>query len=399
MTSRCKIKFFYVDGTSSESSDKKSGRQFMGRQNLHQSKYFKLVNKVEVWLKQSYNSGLYQAFERNTLVYGDVPYESYYLTLQIPQYSEQNATHFRVKVDADREGDDDVWFELVNEDNSSKTYTNADFDQLLPIVSPIIQPTRLRIHMKPATSGATVGGTAISAVYWGTNDPKSLWTGTKRILKDRDYDEDLEQLKYRFAILPNTTGHIFQELAQLVSGLSPTLNPFYNPFTDTDHEKYKTRRAHRNSQPSPPRSLGPSQARELANYAIGVEVIGGLAGPSASASFSNFGVNEPITGLSLKDLPDVRNFAGFVGGVVPLIRIRTGCPIIRRLPWGRTRACPTPMGTGSPIRRRSIWAPIPWSRIPTGISTPTMPNFSSRPIPRTHPTAPTHCRSTMRTSP
>ena len=82
-----------------------------------------------------------------------------------------------MKVDADREGDDDVWFELVNEDNSSKTYTNADFDQLLPIESPIVQPTRLRIYMKPATSGATLGGTAVSAVYWGTNDPKSLMEG------------------------------------------------------------------------------------------------------------------------------------------------------------------------------------------------------------------------------
>ena len=120
-----------------------------------------------------------------------------YLTIELPQYSEQNATHFRVKVDADREGDDDVWFELVNEDNSSKTYTNADFDQLLPIVSPIVQPTRLRIHMKPATSGATVGGTAITAVYWGTNDPKSLWAGTDRIVKDRAYDQSLNKLTTR----------------------------------------------------------------------------------------------------------------------------------------------------------------------------------------------------------
>ena len=106
------------------------------------------------------------------MVYGAVPYYSNYLTLQIPQYSEQNATHFRVKVDADREGDDDIWFELVNEDNSSKTYTNADFDQLLPIVSPIVQPTRLRIHMKPATSGVTPGGTAVSAVYCGNQRPQ-----------------------------------------------------------------------------------------------------------------------------------------------------------------------------------------------------------------------------------
>ena len=49
--------------------------------------------------------------------------------------------------------------------------------------------------MKPATSGATVGGTAVSAVYWQTNDPKSLWTGDYRIVKDIAYREGLSSLK------------------------------------------------------------------------------------------------------------------------------------------------------------------------------------------------------------
>ena len=117
------------------------------------------------------------------------------LTLNIPQYSEQNASHFRLKVDATRQGDDDIWFELVNEDNSTKTYTNADFDKLLPIQAPIVKPTRLRIYMKPATSGATFGGTAISAVYWGTSNPKSLWTATQRVDKDIYYLRILQKLK------------------------------------------------------------------------------------------------------------------------------------------------------------------------------------------------------------
>ena len=117
--------------------------------------------------------------------------------MKIPQYFEQNLSHFRVKVDAERVPDDDIWFELVNEDNSSKTYTNADFDQLLPIESPIVNPTRLRIYMKPATSGATLGGTAITAVYWGTNDPKSLWSGTHKIVKDSWFSTSLKSLSFR----------------------------------------------------------------------------------------------------------------------------------------------------------------------------------------------------------
>ena len=96
---------------------------------------------------------------------------------------------------ATREGDDDIWFELVNEDNSTKTYTNAEFDKLLPIQAPIVKPTRLRIYMKPATSGATVGGTAVNQVYWWTSNPKSLWTGTNRVVKDEAFSSNLGLLK------------------------------------------------------------------------------------------------------------------------------------------------------------------------------------------------------------
>ena len=198
----CKIKFFYADGNTSESSLQTRYENSYATKTYTNPNTSKLVNKVEVWLRQTYNNSNYEAYERNTVVYGNDPSDNYYLTLKIPQYSEQNATHFRVKVDADRQGDDDIWFELVNEDNSSKTYTNADFDQLLPIVSPIVQPTRLRIHMKPATSGATLGGTAVSAVYWGTNDPKSLWTASQRIVKDLSFDQNIALLKNR---VTNTT--------------------------------------------------------------------------------------------------------------------------------------------------------------------------------------------------
>jgi hypothetical protein len=165
-----------------------------------------LVNKVEVWLRQNYSWSWCEAYEKNTVVYGfDPSSNEKYLTLKIPQYSEQNATHFILKVGADREGDDDIWFELVNEDNATKIYTNADFDTLLPIESPITKLTRLRIYMKPATSGATLGGTVVSAVYWGTNDPKSLWTGTNRIVKDIAYNEGLSSLKTRYTSLTPLT--------------------------------------------------------------------------------------------------------------------------------------------------------------------------------------------------
>jgi hypothetical protein len=58
--------------------------------------------------------------------------------------------------------------------------------------------------------------------------------------------------------------------------------------------------------------------RQSANYSVGAETFAPLAGESNSSAYSQFGVAEPITGLSLKDLPDVRNFAGFIGQLEPI---------------------------------------------------------------------------------
>ena len=66
--------------------------------------------------------------------------------------------------------------------------------------------------------------------------------------------------------------------------------------------------------------------RESTRFKIEAEVIGGVAGKSTSTRFENFGVNEPITGLSIKDLPDIKNFVGFVGKIVPLDQDLDGLP-------------------------------------------------------------------------
>ena len=207
-SSECKIKFVYTDGNSSQSSVASNGSTSWVSQTYVNPETTKLVTRIEVWLRHTWGANSTEAVERNTLVLSADPSNNSCLTFNIPQYSEQNATHFRVKVDAVRQGDDDVWFELVNEDNSTKTYTNADFDKLLPMQAPIVKPTRLRIYMKPASSGAIVGGTAVSAVYWGTSNPKSLWTASERVVKDQSYDLSLGTLKSR--ITNRNPSHILQ---------------------------------------------------------------------------------------------------------------------------------------------------------------------------------------------
>jgi formylglycine-generating enzyme required for sulfatase activity len=204
-----KMKFFYADGTTAESGQQTRSETSYASKTYANPNAGKLVSKIEVWMRETANQSWAEYFERNTVVYGNNPSLSNYFTLNIPQYSEQNATHFRVKVGATREGDDDIWFELVNEDNSTKTYTNADFNKLLPIQAPIVKPTRLRIYMKPATSGATVGGTAVNQVYWWTSNPKSLWTGTNRVVKDEAFSSNLGLLKTTHtAVPPNSISSI-----------------------------------------------------------------------------------------------------------------------------------------------------------------------------------------------
>jgi hypothetical protein len=81
-------------------------------------------------------------------------------------------------------------------------------------------------------------------------------------------------------------------------------------------------------------------------FKIEADVIGGLSGESNSTRFSNFGVNEPISGLSLKDLPDIKNFAGFVGKIVPLDQDMDGLPDHQEIALGTDKTKPDTDGDG-----------------------------------------------------
>jgi hypothetical protein len=81
-------------------------------------------------------------------------------------------------------------------------------------------------------------------------------------------------------------------------------------------------------------------------FKIEADVIGGLSGESNSTRFSNFGVNEPITGLSLKNLPDIENFAGFAGQIVALDQDMDGLPDHQEIALGTDKTKPDTDGDG-----------------------------------------------------
>ena len=59
-------------------------------------------------------------------------------------------------------------------------------------------------------------------------------------------------------------------------------------------------------------------------YSISAESFAPLAGQSSSSSYSQFSAMEPFGGLSVKNLPDFKNFVGLVGQLPPLDQDRDG---------------------------------------------------------------------------
>ena len=209
----CDMRFFFSDGTTTTVRRRSSSVAGMGATPLEVSypnpSPHLTVTKIEVEVAQNTNWDGAGIRERSTVVLGAHSNSaSLYLTIDLPQYRESNATHFNVKVDDIRSGDDDVWFELVDEFNATKTYSNGDFGQLLPMPTSILAPKQLRIHMKPASTGANSGGTAVRAVYWTTSDPKGLWVGSKRVIKDGAFSDPLRKLFQQDDSLPGAINNL-----------------------------------------------------------------------------------------------------------------------------------------------------------------------------------------------
>ena len=69
-----------------------------------------------------------------------------------------------------------------------------------------------------------------------------------------------------------------------------------------------------------------SANRTSANYSIGPETFAGLVGDANSSSYAQFSAVEPLSGLSVKNMPDFKNFAGFIGQLPPLDQDGDGLP-------------------------------------------------------------------------
>ena len=218
------MNFLYADSTTESSSVQSWYQNDWSEKTYPNPSTEKLVVRVDVLLRQTYNSSSYEAFERNTRIYRYPSNTNVgYLTLNIPPYilEEANATHFEVNIDATREAGDDIWFELLDGDQN-QTYANANFRNKLALPSNIQRPKKLRIYLNQAASNSTIGGTFVHAVYltpsrndtptrtfdqttlfsvdWKSerngpiDNPRGWWKSSQRVLRDNHYAEGLEVL-------------------------------------------------------------------------------------------------------------------------------------------------------------------------------------------------------------
>ena len=203
-TGTCYVRFYFADGTSIDSNTQyESGNGWIDGiyTNTNPSK---LVDKYEVYLK--INNGSYYVHEKDTSLrayLANLNGVVETVSFNLPQYQEVNSLQFRLDITAGREDGDSIWFELVGDNNISKTYMGSDFGKLLPMPSEVPRPKKLRILLKAKTSSPTPGATALREVFWSTSNPKSHWTGTERIIRDNHYAEALENLGKRSFSTPD----------------------------------------------------------------------------------------------------------------------------------------------------------------------------------------------------
>ena len=115
------------------------------------------------------------------------------VSLNLPKYNVDPSTHFRVGIHSIRNGADDIWFEIVGENNETKSYSHDAFYKHQPLDSNIEFPKLLNVYIKNDANNWT----SISHIYFGLSDPKSWNTGSQRVLRDNHYAEGLQRLSKR----------------------------------------------------------------------------------------------------------------------------------------------------------------------------------------------------------
>jgi formylglycine-generating enzyme required for sulfatase activity len=187
----CKVVFNYLNGTSAEILNSGSVSGFRAKEYLNPSPET-IVKSIKVYLKSA-SEGM-SSRERYTKVWA-FPHPSYTrsITLDMPVFFEEKTTHFKIQCDSNKSGNNDIWFKILDDKNASKVFTYNEFGKFISIENPLNDFSKLKIYLQNEPNGWI----SINSIFIATSNPKSLWAGTKKIIRDNNYSGAINYLSKR----------------------------------------------------------------------------------------------------------------------------------------------------------------------------------------------------------
>ena len=133
----------------------------------------------------------------NNVITSPYSYSEASVTLKLPDYLfKDKPTFFLIDINATRETGDEITYELFDEENNFP-FEEAKLNKKLEIPNLLTGSVCLRVNLKPKPSSTPSSISSINAISWKTSDPKSLWRGNQRVLRDNHYAEGLQYLSKR----------------------------------------------------------------------------------------------------------------------------------------------------------------------------------------------------------
>ena len=199
------LEYHYTDGdeinaTKFSISSSSYGLYFANNPNPN-----KKIEKIVVFMRVTNQNN--PAFLRKVEVISPLTSDISFVTLRIPNYIEEKVKNVKVKffnqiLNWPHE-EKISYFSIIDKNNNEQIYEYKKRESTLKIVSSMESPRYLRVYLRSKSFNGSVLDNALFGINFKTNNPKSHWTGTKRVIRDNHYAEALENLGKRSFSTPD----------------------------------------------------------------------------------------------------------------------------------------------------------------------------------------------------
>ena len=201
-----KVEFYYTDGHESNSSLVSSYQNIYSLNYINNPKADKKVEKIVVYIRSTSQSNT--AYLREVEVLSHLTSDLSYVTLKFPKYFDEKMEFVKVKFFNQIENwiyneKDAFQFSIIDKNGTEVIFDYEQIERTINIVKWISNPEFLRVYLRAKNNPSSASGNALFGINFKTNNPKSHWTGTKRVIRDNHYAEALENLGKRSFSTPD----------------------------------------------------------------------------------------------------------------------------------------------------------------------------------------------------